>query len=226
MITEITDAVDRWVPSIAPFPRILVIDAEPDMRTKFENGLGTLGFDVKVVKEGRAAVHATKEWVPEAILVDGAIPGIDAVSLVVCLRRVTDVPILMISNDCETPYKLLSLSHGADDHITKPFDFDEIAAYIRARLRRPRMEVRDIVNYADLTIDVSQRKVARAGERIDLSAREFDLLLALARHPEQVYTRTQLLDIVWGSARDITLATVETYISYILQRSMRPAAKN
>jgi DNA-binding response OmpR family regulator len=210
----ITDSVDRW-PSVTPFPRVLAIDADHDLRNILANGLATLGFDVKVVADGHSAVRAVREWVPEAILLDGSLPGIDAASLIVSLRRITDVPILMLSGDCETAEKLLSLSLGADDHMIKPLNFREVAAYIRARLRRPRMEIRDVVNYADITIDVSQRRVARNGQQIDLSAREFDLLLALARHPEQVFTRSQLLDLVWGTDRNVTLATVETYISYL-----------
>ncbi len=210
------DATDNGLGySIASFPRILAVDAEPDMRTILEHGLGSLGFEVKVVTNGFAAASAIKEWCPEGILLDRHLPGIDAAALIASLRRVTDVPILVVCGDCETRDKLLALSLGADDIIAKPFDMEEVAAFIRARLRRPHIETREIVNYADITIDVNQRKVGRAGNRIELSGREFDLLLTLARHPESVFTREQLLDRVWGIDSDVTLATVETYISYL-----------
>jgi two-component system, OmpR family, response regulator MtrA len=206
---------DAGALSISAFPRILAVDADPDMRTVLEHGLGNHGFEVKVVSDGRNAVAAVKDFGPEAILLEGRLPGIDAASLISTFRRITDVPILMICGGCPTTERLLALSLGADDNIAKPFDLEEVAAYIRARLRRPRMEIRDVVNYADVAIDVTQRKVARAGKTLDLSTREFDLLLTLARRPEQVFTREHLLDLVWGVDREVTLATVETYISYL-----------
>jgi DNA-binding response OmpR family regulator len=201
--------------AVSAFPRILAIEGEPEMRTILEHGLGNLGFEVKVVTDARVAVSTMNEWMPQAILLGGRLPGIDTGSLIASLRRITDVPILLICGDSGTSDKVLALSRGADDHIAKPFDLEEVAAYIHARLRRPRMETRDVINYADITIDVTQRKVARAGQPIDLSTREFDLLLTLARHPEQVFTRSQLLDLVWGMDRAVTPATVETYISYL-----------
>jgi DNA-binding response OmpR family regulator len=152
---------------------------------------------------------------PEAILLDVRITDIDAFSAIANLRRITEAPILMLSGRSTADEKVLALTRGADDYIAEPFDWQEVAAYIHARLRRPRMEKRDVVAYADMTIDVTYRKALRAGRSIDLSAREFDLLLTLARHPEQVFTRAQLLDLVWGVDRDVTPATVETYISYL-----------
>ena len=121
----------------------------------------------------------------------------------------------MITGRSATQDKVSALTRGADDYVAKPFELEELAARIRARLRRPHIETREIVNYADVSIDVSHRKAARGGTAIELSTREFDLLLMLARHPEQVFTRSQLLDLVWGIDRDVTPATVETYISYL-----------
>ncbi len=200
---------------ISAFPRILAVDDEPDMRELIEYGLANLGFEVKAVPDGRVATNAIKDWAPEAILLDIGLPGIDGFSLIASLRRLTDVPILMLTGRSETSDKVSALTRGADDYIPKPFDLEELAARIRARLRRPRMETRDVVSYADVIIDVTQRKAARAGKPLELSTREFDLLLTLVRHPEQVFTRSQLLDLVWGIDRDVTPATVETYISYL-----------
>lgn len=200
---------------VSAFPRILAVEDEPDVRELLEYGLGNLGFEVKAVADGRVATDAIKNWAPEAILLDIGLPGIDGFSLIASLRRLTDVPILMLTARSGVPDKVSALTRGADDYIAKPFDLDELSARIRARLRRPRMETRDIVSYADVTIDVTQRKAARGGKPIELSTREFDLLLTLVRHPEQVFTRSQLLDLVWGIDRDVTPATVETYISYL-----------
>jgi DNA-binding response OmpR family regulator len=200
---------------ISAFPRVLAVDDEPDIREMLEYGLSNLGFEVKTVPDGRVATQTIKDWAPEAILLDIGLPGIDGFSLIASLRRITDVPILMLTGRAETPDKVSALSRGADDYVAKPFDLEELAARIRARLRRPRMETRDVVSYADVTVDVTHRKAARGGKPIELSTREFDLLLTLVRHPEQVFSRSQLLDLVWGIDRDVTPATVETYISYL-----------
>jgi DNA-binding response OmpR family regulator len=197
------------------FPRVLAVDDEPDMRTLLEYGLGNLGFEVKSVANGHAAAQTIGDWSPEAILLDIGLPGIDGFSLIASLRRVTDVPILMITGRSATQDKVSALTRGADDYVAKPFELEELAARIRARLRRPHMETREVVSYADVSIDVGHRKVSRGGKAVELSTREFDLLLTLARHPEQVFTRSQLLDLVWGIDRDVAPATVETYISYL-----------
>jgi DNA-binding response OmpR family regulator len=200
---------------LSAFPRILAVDDEPAVRDLLEYGLSNLGFEVRAVADGRSATQVIQDWAPEAILLDIGLPGIDGFSLIGALRRVTDVPILMLTGRAGTPDKVSALTRGADDFVAKPFDLEELAARIRARLRRPRMETRDVVTYGDLMIDVTHRKAARSGKTIELSTREFDLLLTLARHPEQVFTRSQLLDLVWGIDRDVTPATVETYISYL-----------
>lgn len=201
--------------SASAFPRILAIDADAAMRATLESGLDSHGFEVRAISDPRHALGAITEWTPEAILLGNGAPGLDSFSTIASLRGITDVPILMLSGRRQTPDKVAALTRGADDYITTPFDLEELAAYIRARLRRPRMHARDVVNYADLTVDVTHRKAARAGKAMDLSTREFDLLLTLVRHPGQVFTRSQLLDLVWGADRDVTPATVETYISYL-----------
>ena len=199
--------------TMSPFPRILAIDDNADARSALEDGLGNFGFEVKAVPDAHACVSAVSSWTPEAILLGAR--GSEAFGLIASLRRITDVPIMMIGGCAEVLHKISALTHGADDYITTPFDFEEIAAYVHARLRRPRIQMRDVVTYADVFIDVTHRKVARGGKPIDLSTREFDLLIALARHPEQVFSRTQLLDLVWGFDRDVSMATVETYVSYL-----------
>jgi DNA-binding response OmpR family regulator len=207
--------VEIGLPVASAFPRILAIDDAPEMRALLEDSLANFGFEVRAVAGAQAAMKAVRDWAPEAILLDAGLAGFDSFSLLASLRRITDMPILMLTTQCETPDKVSALIRGADDCVCKPLDLEELAACIRARLRRPRMELREVVTYADLTIDVTYRKVARAGKPVELSTREFDLLLALARHPEHVFTRSQLLDLVWGADREVTPATVETYISYL-----------
>ncbi len=200
---------------VSAFPRVLAVDDDPEMRSLLDYGLTNLGYEVKTVADGHAAIAEVSRFNPEAILLDIGLPGIDGLSLLANLRRVTDAPIIMLTGRSATHDKVNALTRGADDYVAKPFDLEELAARIQARLRRPTIEARDIVRYADLTVDVSGRKAARGNTPIELSAREFDLLVTLARHPEQVFSRTQLLDLVWGMDRDVTPATVETYISYV-----------
>jgi DNA-binding response OmpR family regulator len=206
------------------FPRVLVIDDEHDIREVLEYGLGNAGFEVRSAPDGRSAIELLKEWKPEALLLDVMLPGIDGMSLIPALRRVTDVPILMLTGRAQTADKVSALTRGADDYIAKPFELEELVARIHAALRRPRMEVREIVSYADVSVDVGRRTVTRAGRPLELSTREFDLLLTFVRRSEHVFTRSQLLDLVWGTEKDVTPATVETYISYLRSKIDTPGA--
>jgi two-component system response regulator MprA len=195
--------------------RVLVVDDEAGIRDLLEYGLGQAGFNVRSVVDGRAALAAVKAWSPEVIVLDVMLPEIDGFTLLPALRRLTDVPIVMLSAKTETAEKVAGLSRGADDYVGKPFELEELIARLHSALRRPRMELRQSFSYADLTVDVSRRSVFRGSRRIELSTREFELLLTFVRHPEQVFSRSQLLDLVWGVDRDVVPNTVETYISYL-----------
>jgi DNA-binding response OmpR family regulator len=197
------------------FARILAVDGKAGTRGLFEDDLENFGLEIKTVRDGRSAPATVADWQPEAILLDSGLAGMDCLSLIGSLRRLTDVPILVVSDRPEVSDTVAALTRGADDYMSKPFDVEELAARIRARLRRPRMETRTLVTFADLSIDVTYRKATRAGKLLELSTREFDLLVTLARNPGRVFTRSQLLDLVWGIDREVTPATVETYISYL-----------
>jgi DNA-binding response OmpR family regulator len=207
---------------MAAFPRVLVIDDEADMRELLEYGLGCAGFDVRTAPDGRAALHVMQQWTPEAVVLDVMLPGIDGFALLPALRRVTDVPIIMLTARFQTSDKVDGFFRGADDYMAKPFEMDELVARLHARLRRPHLESRETLSYADIVIDLSSRSVVRANRPIELSAREFDLLVTLMRNAERVLSRDQLLDLVWGQDRDVAPATVETYISYLRSKIERP----
>ena len=195
--------------------RVLVVDDEAGIRDLLEYGLGQAGFNVRSVIDGRTALNTVKQWSPEVIVLDVMLPEIDGFTLLPALRRLTDVPIVMLSAKTETAEKVAGLSRGADDYVGKPFELEELIARLHSALRRPRMELRQSFSYADLTVDVSRRSVFRGTRRIELSTREFELLLTFVRHPEQVFSRSQLLDLVWGVDRDVVPNTVETYVSYL-----------
>ncbi len=192
-----------------------MVDDEAAIRDLLDYGLGQAGFEVRNVADGPAALEAVRAWTPQIIILDVMLPELDGFALLPALRRLTDAPIVMLSAKTETAEKVTGLTRGADDYVGKPFELAELVARLHSALRRPRMEVSQSFRYADLTVDVGRRAVFRGSRRVELSTREFDLLCALVRNPEHVFTRSDLLDLVWGIDRDVVPNTVETYISYL-----------
>jgi DNA-binding response OmpR family regulator len=196
-------------------PRVLVIDDERGLRELLEFGLEQAGFSVRSVTEGSAAMPLIEAWSPEVIVLDVMLPGSDGFTLLPEIRRLTTAPVVMLTARTEIGEKIAGFSAGADDYVGKPFDLEELVARLRTLLRRPRIEGRETLEYADLSIDTPSRTVYRGNRRIELSAREFDLLRVFAEHAEEVLTRSQLLDMVWGIDRDVIPNTVETYVSFL-----------
>ena len=200
---------------MAAVPKVVVIDDERHLRELLELGLAEDGFEVRSAADGRAGLALVRDWRPDAIVLDVMLPFVDGLELLPMLRRVTEAPILMLSAKADTDDRITGLRRGADDYIRKPFEMTELAARLHSALRRPRLEQPSIVAYADLSIDLDRREVKRGEKRIELSAREYALLLTLVRNPERVFTRDQLLDLVWGTDRDVGPGAVETYVSYL-----------
>jgi DNA-binding response OmpR family regulator len=200
---------------MASLPKVVVIDDERHLRELLELGLAEDGFEVRSAADGRAGLQLVRDWRPDAIVLDVMLPFVDGLELLPMLRRITEAPILMLSAKADTDDRITGLRRGADDYIRKPFEMTELAARLHSALRRPRLEQPSIVQYADLSIDLDRREVKRGDQRIELSAREYALLLTLVRNPERVFTRDQLLDLVWGTDRDVGPGAVETYVSYL-----------
>lgn len=196
-------------------PRVLVVDDEDAIRELLDYGLTGAGFVVRSVSEGRAALKAIDEWAPETIILDVMLPQTDGYALLPMIRRLTDVPIIMLSAKGSPSEKVAGLVRGADDYVAKPFDMEELIARVHTALRRPRLETRHVMHYGDLALDVSRRIAKRGNREIELSGREFNLLLVLMRNSERTITRDQLLDLVWGTEKDVGTSTVDTYISYL-----------
>jgi DNA-binding response OmpR family regulator len=206
-------------------PRVLVVDDEDAIRELLEYGLSSAGFAVRSVAGGQAALKTIDEWAPEAIILDVMLPHIDGYALLPMIRRLSDVPIIMLSAKSLPSEKVAGLVRGADDYVAKPFDMDELVARIHSSLRRPRLETRHLLHYADLTLDVTRRVAKRGRREVELSQREFDLLSTFMRHSARVVTREQLLDLVWGMEKDVGLSTVDTYISYLRAKIDVPAER-
>ncbi len=201
--------------SLVPHPRVLVIDDERGLRELLEYGLEQAGFEVRSAPEGSTAIKLLEAWTADAIVLDVMLPGRDGFDLLPEIRRLTTAPVVMLTARTEIAEKLAGFTAGADDYMAKPFDLEELVARLRTLLRRPRIEERETLTYADLSIDASSRAVFRGNRRIELSAREFDLLFVFAERAEEVLTRSELLDLVWGVDRDVVPNTVETYVSFL-----------
>jgi DNA-binding response OmpR family regulator len=196
-------------------PRLLVVDDERPIREMLELGLQSRGFEVRSVADGPAAIPVIKEWKPELILLDVMLPKVDGLSMLPVLRRLTEAPIVMLSAKGELDDRVQGLDRGADDYVAKPFEMSELVARLRSALRRPRLEKIEVISYADVEVELATRTVRRAGRVLDLSPLEYDLLVTLLRYPRRVFSREQLLDMVWGLDADVGPGSVERYISYL-----------
>lgn len=195
--------------------RVLVIDDERPIRELLELALTHGGYAVRSAPDGAAGLAAAKEFEPDVVILDVMMPQIDGIALLPMLRRVTDAPVIMLSAKGELENRVEGLAHGADDYLSKPFEVAELLAHVQAKLRRPHIEQTHRLEYGDLRLDLETRSAERSGRALDLSRLEFDLLATLLHRPKRVFTREELLDLVWGDERDVTEGAVERYISYL-----------
>lgn len=195
--------------------RVLVIDDERRIRELLELALTHGGYAVRSAADGPAGLEAAKEFEPDVVVLDVMMPKIDGIALLPMLRRVTDAPVIMLSAKGELEDRVEGLAHGADDYLSKPFEIAELTAHIEAKLRRPHLGKSETLEYADLQLDLERRTASRGGAPLDLSRLEYDLLATLARRPKRVFSRDELLDLVWGDERDVSEGAVERYISYL-----------
>jgi DNA-binding response OmpR family regulator len=198
-----------------PGARILVVDDSAAVRDMLQIGLSKAGFAVRAIADGRDVIDVLQSWNPETVLLDIVLPEMDGHAVLAAVRRISDVPVIVISGRTALSEKVASLRNGADDYVTKPFAIEELVARLFTALRRPRLEGRTTLSYADLHMDTSRRSVTRASRSLQLSRREFDLLLTFLQQPERVFTRLELLDLIWGSERDVTPNVVESFISVL-----------
>jgi DNA-binding response OmpR family regulator len=195
--------------------RVAIIDDEANIRELLEIGLSVAGFEVRSAPDGTAGLSLVRDFAPDCIVLDVMMPRVDGIALLPMLRRLTETPILMLTARGDVRDRIEGLNAGADDYLPKPFEMSELVARINSAVRRPQLKVVSTICVADLNIDLEARYVRRGDRRIELTAREFDLLAILARRPSRVFTRDELLDLVWGLEREVTPSTVDTYISYV-----------
>jgi DNA-binding response OmpR family regulator len=185
--------------------RVLVVDDEQDLARLLGTYLDRDGFDVTLAFDGDQAVELARQVDPEVVVLDLGLPGIDGIEVCRVLRTFSDCYVVMLTARSEEVDKLIGLSVGADDYMTKPFSPRELIARIRAMLRRPRRttgSARDSEEparvFGDLRIDVAAREVFVGGEPVQLTRTEFDVLAALSARPKLAFSRRQLIETVWG----------------------------
>jgi DNA-binding response OmpR family regulator len=206
-------------------PRIAVIDDDPEVRLYLSVGLGAAGFEVLVAKGGADGVALVRSAVPDAIVLDVVMPQVDGFDAIEQIRRFSHVPIVLLSVRGDVRDRVAGLEAGADDYLTKPVVLAELVARLKSALRRPQLDRADVIRYGDLELDIAQRAARRGNRRIPLSTREYTLLITLLRRPKRVFSKEELLELVWGGGREVTLNTVETYISYLRAKIDQPPAR-
>jgi DNA-binding response OmpR family regulator len=180
---------------------VLVVDDEPHIRTVLRGYLETEGFTVAEAADGVTAVSRVRQRPPDLVLLDVMLPGIDGLEVLRQLRAFSAVYVILVTARAEEVDKLVGLGVGADDYVTKPFSPREVAARVKAVLRRgrePRDPPSQVLRFEGLSVDRDRREVQVDGALVSLSALEFDLLAALADAPGRVFSRRQLLERVWG----------------------------
>lgn len=190
--------------------RILVVDDDTALAEMIGLVLEADGFDVDLCEDGAQALAVFRDVRPDLILLDLMLPGLDGILVCRLIRAESDVPIIMLTAKSDTPDVVEGLEAGADDYVAKPFKPQELVARIKTRLRRVEALPSEHLQIGDLTIDVAGHEVRRGAEVIPLTPLEFDLLVALARKPRQVFSREVLLEQVWGyrHAADTRLVNV------------------
>jgi two-component system, OmpR family, alkaline phosphatase synthesis response regulator PhoP len=193
-------------------PRILVVDDEAQIVDLLRSYLRRDGFEVDEAADGEAALAAAARMRPDLIILDLMLPKMDGREVCRRIRETANTPIIMLTARDEETDKLLGLELGADDYITKPFSPREVTARVRAVLRRGSRETVEVVRAGDLLIDLRAHEVSLGGRRVELTPTEFRLLETMAGHPNQVFTRMQLIDRVQGHAFEGYERTVDAHI--------------
>jgi two-component system response regulator MtrA len=190
--------------------RILVVDDDEALAEMIGIVLRNDGFEPVFCADGAQALDVFRSSRPDLVLLDLMLPGVDGIEVCRQVRAESDVPIVMLTAKSDTSDVVRGLESGADDYVPKPFKPAELVARVRARLRPGDQKAPETLRIADITIDVAGHTVSRGNERISLTPLEFDLLVALARKPWQVFTRELLLEQVWGyrHAADTRLVNV------------------
>jgi len=200
-------------------PLVLVVDDEATVRQALERALSLEGFAVATAAGGLEALDAVGRMPPAAVILDVTMPDLDGVSVVRRLRADgVDVPVCILSARDEVADRVAGLEAGADDYLVKPFAIAELTARLNALLRRRGTNGAGPHVVGDVVIDPRRHLATRSGRELDLTRREFELLETFARHPGQVLSRDQLLELVWGYATSVETNVVDVFVGYLRRK--------
>jgi DNA-binding response OmpR family regulator len=202
---------------------ILIVEDEASIAEVVSLYLKRAGYNVQTASDGKQAMILFERQTPDFVILDLMLPEVDGLSLTRWLRDRSDVPIIMLTARREEIDRIAGLEMGADDYVVKPFSPQELVSRVRAVMRRLGREQAEAENErslsaGDLVIDPRSRVVTVEGKHVELTAKEFDMLYLLARHPKQVFTREQLLERVWGGAQYIDPGTVTVHVRRLREK--------
>ena len=208
-----------------PRARILVVDDDEDIRLLVRELLERAGYEVVEAADGREALKLMYTTPPALVLLDITMPDLDGYQTLERIRDLSDVPVAMLTARSQELEKVRGLSAGADDYIAKPFGRQELLARVQALLRRTggKAEVLDAYSDDVIDIDYAQRRVMVDGRTVQLTPLEFKLLAAFVQNSDQVLTREQLLDMVWGDPYGVSGDQVKLYVGYLRKKLMPDA---
>lgn len=209
--------------------QILVVEDEPSVGEVVSLYLRRAEYDVIVVRNGRDALHVLERQLPQLVILDLMLPEVDGWEILRWIRGRSNVPVIVLTARRDEQERVAGLDMGADDYITKPFSPHELVSRVRAVLRRGRTELPANqllpLDLADLHIDIGKRMVTCQNHPVELTQKEFELLLLLVRHPNQVFTRNELLERVWGISDYIDPGTVTVHMRRLREKiEMDPSA--
>jgi len=204
-------------------PLVLVVEDEASIAEVVSLYLKRAGYNVQIASDGKQAMNAFERLTPDFVILDLMLPEVDGLSLTRWLRDRSNVPIIMLTARREEIDRIAGLEMGADDYVVKPFSPQELVSRVRAVMRRLRREQAEAeqerpLSFDGLRIDPASRVVQVQNDEVELTAKEFDMLYLLARHPKQVFTREQLLERVWGGAQYIDPGTVTVHVRRLREK--------
>ena len=197
--------------------RILVVEDEPQISNFLRVGLGYEGFSVAIAEDGHQALAELKRFKPQLVILDLMLPGIGGMELAERMRADPELMIIMLTARDQVEDRIAGLNAGADDYLVKPFDFEELVARIHAVTRRRGSPEAIVLKAGQLTLDRDSRVVTMNGDSVELTAKEFELLLLFMTHPGKVLSRRFILDQVWGH-EFYDENNVEVYIRYLRRK--------
>jgi DNA-binding response OmpR family regulator len=199
---------------------ILVCDDEPDIRELLRELLGRTGYDVLEVADGHEALRTLYGSAPDLVLLDVSMPNLDGWATLERIRDVSDVPVIMLTARAEELERVRGLKGGADDYVTKPFGRQELLARVEALLRRTTTREPTRERYEDsfVSVDYANREARVDGRDVRLTPLEFRLLTAFVENANQVLSREQLLELVWGDRRGVLAEQVKIYVGYLRRK--------